>query len=316
MRWDREPWRKLYLNEPEEQRLWPVVTRGLRDYLLRRAGDDGVIYRRTEDPAESLIRSLGAHDNERDIVRDSVRVMLADGFLVHGTDLGLSIRNLRDAQERRTYEAKRKAAQREKKRAGNKLPSSAGTREGQPRDRCPDNVPGSDEMRSDEMRSDPPKAPQGGAGGVLDRIAKAYADGIAEGGHAPWSMPDPNHEAPIVRDALELHQPGLRGDAIDRWVKRSAETYRRMMSDAAEFQRGFRPSKWLEWLNSGGEKMQRRVKGNVEDPHPVRKFVESGDALPTPEELASKRKSSEERAAKLEAEKKRREELGQPLGGQ
>jgi hypothetical protein len=290
MRWDREPWRKLYRNEPEEQRLWPVVTRGLRDYLLRRANDDGVIFSRTEDPAADLCRSLGAHDHERDIVRDSVRLLLADRFLVHGTDLGLSIRNLREAQERRSHEAQRKAAQRERKRAEAERAAAAqrpGTPAGQPRDTRPDNVPGSEEKRNDEKR-DPPKAPQGGPGGLIERIAKAYADGIAEGGGSPWTMPDANVEAPIVRQGLELHAPQLRGEAIDRWVKRSAATYRRMMADVAEFQKGFRPSKWLEWLNAGGEKMQRRIKGTPpERPELLAARPDSAPGLPkwTPEEF-------------------------------
>jgi len=53
-----------------------------------------------------------------------------------------------------------------------------------------------------------------------------------------------------------------------------------------------------------------------DDEKPVRKFVETGDDKPpTPEELAAKRKAHDERNAKLAAERKRREEIGQPLGG-
>jgi hypothetical protein len=37
--WSKERWRKLYLREALEQRLWSVMARGLRDYLIRLAED-------------------------------------------------------------------------------------------------------------------------------------------------------------------------------------------------------------------------------------------------------------------------------------
>jgi len=39
--WAKERWRKLYLREALDQRLWSVMARGLRDYLIRLAEDDG-----------------------------------------------------------------------------------------------------------------------------------------------------------------------------------------------------------------------------------------------------------------------------------
>ena len=35
MRFDRESWRRLYRQEPLEQRAWPLVTRAIRDHLVR-----------------------------------------------------------------------------------------------------------------------------------------------------------------------------------------------------------------------------------------------------------------------------------------
>ncbi len=102
-----------------------------------------------------------------------------------------------------------------------------------------------------EVDHGPSEPPSPAAPPLLDVVAKAYAAGIAEAAGAPWSMPDPNFEAPVALDALALHKPQLRGDDIAAWVRRSAATYRRAMAPKAEFQRGFRPTKWLEWLNSG-----------------------------------------------------------------
>jgi hypothetical protein len=86
---------------------------------------------------------------------------------------------------------------------------------------------------------------------LLTKLARSYAEGIADGGNTPWSMPDAGYEAPFLLTGLQTHKPQLRGEQIFVWVRRSAATYRRAMSESAQFQKGFRPSKWLEWLNSG-----------------------------------------------------------------
>jgi hypothetical protein len=57
----------------------------------------------------------------------------------------------------------------------------------------------------------------------------------------------------------------------------------------------------------------RAPRNEVEQP--VRKFVEADEKPPTDEELDARRKAMDERTAKLAAEKRRREELGQPLSG-
>jgi glycine oxidase len=56
MRFDRESWRKLYVAESVQHRMLPLFTRGLRDYLLRHAEDDGTILRDSVDHAGDLAR--------------------------------------------------------------------------------------------------------------------------------------------------------------------------------------------------------------------------------------------------------------------
>lgn len=116
MRFDRESWRKLYRDESVEHRLLPVLARGLRDYLIRHAKDDGTILTKTDDPGGDLARALGAHADEFDLVARYVGDWIRDGYLTH-TKGKLAIKNFKVAQQSRTPEAERQRRFREKKRA-------------------------------------------------------------------------------------------------------------------------------------------------------------------------------------------------------
>lgn len=95
--WSKERWRKLYLREALEQRLWSVMARGLRDYLLRLADDDGALIRDADDPLQALLLALGAHDGEAELVRAALELLRKDGFLT-GTARSIFVRNLPTAQ--------------------------------------------------------------------------------------------------------------------------------------------------------------------------------------------------------------------------
>jgi len=82
--WSRERWRKLYIREALEQRRWSVVTRGLRDYLIRFADDDGALIRDSDDPIEDLLVALGPVASEVELIRAAIRVLEKDGFLGGG----------------------------------------------------------------------------------------------------------------------------------------------------------------------------------------------------------------------------------------
>lgn len=82
--WSKEPYVKLYSRESLEKWLWPLFQRGLRDYLLRFADEDGtliVIVSGEADPVGALLRGLGAHPDEIQPARGFVERLLADGFL-------------------------------------------------------------------------------------------------------------------------------------------------------------------------------------------------------------------------------------------
>jgi len=95
--WSKERWRKLYLREALEQSLWSVMARGLRDYLIRLAEDDGALIRDAEDPVEALLVALGAHVEESESVRAAIMLLRRDGFLA-GDARSIFVRNLLKAQ--------------------------------------------------------------------------------------------------------------------------------------------------------------------------------------------------------------------------
>lgn len=97
-----------------------------------------------------------------------------------------------------------------------------------------------------------------------ERCAQAYAQGIADGGGHPWRMLDASYEIPFVVEGVASHAPKLRGDDRLEWIQRAAATYRRVNDGRETYERGFRPSKWLEWLNCGG--MRRGFKRTMASP--------------------------------------------------
>jgi len=73
------------------------MARGLRDYLIRLAEDDGALIRDSDDPSEDLLRALGAHPGEAELVRASIQLLRQDGFL-SGSARSIFVRNLPTAQ--------------------------------------------------------------------------------------------------------------------------------------------------------------------------------------------------------------------------
>jgi hypothetical protein len=116
MRFDRESWRKLYVAESMQHRLMPVLCRGLRDYLLRHAGEDGTLLSRTEDPARDLAKVLGAHESESNLVETYVLTWLDEGYLKHSRGR-LYIAKYEEAQNARSQGAIRQERYIAKKKA-------------------------------------------------------------------------------------------------------------------------------------------------------------------------------------------------------
>ena len=161
MRFERESWRKLYVAESMQHRLLPVLCRGLRDYLLRYASEDGTLLARTDSPAQDLAKALGSHPDEADMVARFAEGWLADGYLSHKRGR-LFITRYSEAQEARSPGASRQAKYRDSKRVTSDVTGDATSNEtvtspGDARDT-------SQKTRRDETRNDetePPVVPRG-----------------------------------------------------------------------------------------------------------------------------------------------------------
>jgi 5-methylcytosine-specific restriction endonuclease McrA len=83
MKFERESWRKLYVAESAEHRLLSLYARGLRDYLLRLASDDGTILASTNAPGADVARAVGCEKKELKSVLAAVGDLLRVGYLKH-----------------------------------------------------------------------------------------------------------------------------------------------------------------------------------------------------------------------------------------
>ena len=122
--WGKEPWRRLYVNESIDDQAQPLLARGLRDYLLRKARqDNGVLVRNvaTEDIAiTSVVRVSGAHEFEFETCVTYMKLWITDGYLVfkkaRGGRLVLKIANFVEAQTARSQGAIRQSRLEQRKR--------------------------------------------------------------------------------------------------------------------------------------------------------------------------------------------------------
>jgi hypothetical protein len=115
VRFDRESYRKLYISESAEHRLMSLFARGLRDYLLRFATEDGTLIPKTTKPADDLCRVLGASGAERKHVGSAIDELLSVGYLSL-TDGRLWVTRYVEAQEARSPGALRQQRYRDNHR--------------------------------------------------------------------------------------------------------------------------------------------------------------------------------------------------------
>ncbi len=108
MRFDQGSWRKLYVGESVTHRMLPLFSRGLRDYLLRHAEEDGTILHESDDHAADLARILLATNTERKQLASALDDLLRIGYLAtNGKRLWIA--KFVEAQATRTPGAKRQA---------------------------------------------------------------------------------------------------------------------------------------------------------------------------------------------------------------
>ena len=108
MRFDRSEWRKLYVLESPQHRLLSLFARGLRDYLLRFAEEDGTLIRGSKDPVRDLCRVIGAEPGERRSVSEAIKDLASVGYLTVEATV-IRITRYVEAQTARSPGAKRQA---------------------------------------------------------------------------------------------------------------------------------------------------------------------------------------------------------------
>lgn len=165
MKFERESWRKLYVAESAEHRLMSVVARGLRDYLLRIAGDDGTLLASTKDAKQDVLRLLNPTSTEKRLVAEAFEELLRIGYLsLEGGRLWIT--KFVEAQASRSAGALRQERYKQRREG---LASDEGVID-TVTESVTQSVTGDgaadapltlhlDETRRDETRRDPPKPP-------------------------------------------------------------------------------------------------------------------------------------------------------------
>ncbi|MFZ5894774.1 MAG: hypothetical protein ACOY0T_27165 [Myxococcota bacterium] len=69
------------MREPLEERLWPVMARGLRELLNKLAEEDGTLVSGVSDPEASLVEALAPRSEERGLVQLAVTLLVRERFL-------------------------------------------------------------------------------------------------------------------------------------------------------------------------------------------------------------------------------------------
>lgn len=113
MRFDRESYRKLYVAESAEHQLMALASRGLRDYLLRFAAEDGTLLPSTTDPVGDMMVVLRARPSDKKLVSSALTDLQRVGYLKLERKR-LWIVKFEEAQEARSPGATRQKRHREK----------------------------------------------------------------------------------------------------------------------------------------------------------------------------------------------------------
>lgn len=96
-KWDRWPWRKLYVPEEGSFALLPLYVRALAGQLLKLSDEQGRIFIGKREPWEAIARRAGADRGDRRLLKVHIPVLIADGYLTVRGEY-LVIHNQRIAQ--------------------------------------------------------------------------------------------------------------------------------------------------------------------------------------------------------------------------
>jgi hypothetical protein len=116
VRFDREPWVKLYRAESPQHRLKPLEARMFRDFLLRYAEEDGLLLASSKNVAKDLCRVIGTDGSDARKVAFWIQVLVDLDYLSATKDGCLRIVKFEEAQAARSPGARRQKAYRDRQR--------------------------------------------------------------------------------------------------------------------------------------------------------------------------------------------------------
>jgi len=100
IRWQYEPWVKLYIREQGSFAALPLFTRALGAELLKICDQEGRISLHGRSAVDAIAFQLGATRGDRRQLARALPELVADGYLIEETD-ALRIRNFQHAQRRK-----------------------------------------------------------------------------------------------------------------------------------------------------------------------------------------------------------------------
>lgn len=166
MRFDREPWVKLYRAESPTHRLMSLEARCLRDFLLRHCDEKGVLLESSDNVPRDLCKVISADSSDAKKVSNWLKELQRVGYVVIDQNGRVVLPKFEEAQTARTKNAERQARFKERRRLGvsdDGEESVTGNATGNTDQALPETLQ-REEMRRDEKRRDPPKPPEGDDG--------------------------------------------------------------------------------------------------------------------------------------------------------
>lgn len=262
--WAALDFRKLYLPFSTSFERLPYAARAMGADIIRRCDREGRIVKVTEvtdvtSQLSLLVSELAfhfrAHPGEEQWIEMALKKLLGDRYLLV-EDGWLKIRNFVEAQKSSSAERMARKRQRDSGKRPIARPVTSDASDVTP-------VTGdarghSDESDQEEKRreeNDPPN-PLGGSDGVppsglMHDASEGYIAGVRAATEKPWGFPEVPAEWAALRTIVSIHAPGARSEILKTKLTIIATKYVRARKAYAQFEKGFCPSKCLEWLNTG-----------------------------------------------------------------
>lgn len=252
--WVATDFRKLFVNPPPDFERMPFMARAAGAEMVRRCDREGQIIPVGEGVTVTAVTSqpslmsqlvtdvafhVRAHSGEENAIEQALRWLFKDKYLVIKQGY-LTIRNFPTAQ--RSSSAERMA--RKRARDGKSPASHSDASDVTTVTSVTSDKSDQEEKRREEIPLVPHES-------IRETAIRAYGEGIETvTGVGGFAMTETEERAVMAGVEASPKWVGLRGEMLGRAIRKSAADYARDRQGEAKFEKGFAPSKWLEWLRS------------------------------------------------------------------